>query len=435
MNENKNSSTPPVYRETEMPQSAKSGFASADAPETTASTRTTAAGEPVSGVPSPRSRMLMSRDRAALLVIDVQEKLLPHIQNQSIVSWNIRRLIDGAAVLGVPCWGTEQYPQGLGGTVPMLADRLPIVEEKSLFSCRECVELLSRLRRDNRSQLLLCGIETHVCVQQTALDLIAMGFDVWVAVDVVGSRFELDHSIALRRMQAAGVVLTTTESVLFEWCEVAGTHEFKRISALVRETAPEKTDVPAARFFPRAAPRYVLQSDHQEVVGENNQVVVQLHYLVRNTDLGTVAKEYRGEVIRGQEDPTQIVSQKGVQSVEVTVDGTAIGVQDERGQSQMVYLPIGDARTNHPRWKVRRRERHIASEQYQHDYEITFQVVDYKSDATFREFTGYEHRIPDSDDCSHVSGVRQVEISSDGRWVVVTELGRPPQLIELPAED
>jgi nicotinamidase-related amidase len=87
-------------------------------------------------------------------------------------------------------------------------------------------------------KLLLAGIEAHVCVQQTVLDLLTHGFHVFVAADAVGSRFEFDRDIALRRMESAGVNLTTTEAALFEWCEAAGTPEFKQVSALVREEPP-----------------------------------------------------------------------------------------------------------------------------------------------------------------------------------------------------
>ena len=384
--------------------------------------------------PSMRSRNLMSRDTAALLVVDIQEKLIPHIQNQASLVWNARRLIDGAAVLGIPALCTEQYPKGLGATLPILAERLKVDDEKSLFSCRDCKNVLEQLKAKHRHQILLCGIETHVCVQQTALDLIAMGFDVWLAVDAVGSRYDLDHQTALQRMQSAGVSLASTESALFEWCEVSGTHEFKRISSLVRELPPPSSDVPDARFFPRQAPRYVIQTNHRETERLEDRVSSELLFILRDTNTGAIIRKFQGSLTRDLTDGGQLLGKDGIQSVEVTPDGTAISVQDAQGQIEMIYLPIGDARTNHPRWKVRKFERHIASEEYQTDYEITLKVVDYKTDNTFREFVGYEHRSPDGSSLTHVSGVRQVEISSDGRWMVITEMGRPPELIELPEE-
>ena len=191
-----------------------------------------------------RSPELMQRRDTALVVIDVQEKLIGLIDGRERLVWNVRRLIDGAKTLGLPVAATEQYPRGLGPTVSDLADRLGEIPAKLRFSACECQDVFTRLAEAGVHKFLLTGIETHVCVQQTALDLLASGFRVYLAVDAVGSRFPLDYEIALRRMESAGATLTTTEAALFEWCEVAGTPEFKAISQLVRETPP---DASAAR--------------------------------------------------------------------------------------------------------------------------------------------------------------------------------------------
>lgn len=188
--------------------------------------------------PLPRSPELMNRDDAALLVVDMQAKLLPLIAGSSRVVWNVRRLIDGAKILGVPVAATEQYPQGLGPTTPELAERLGPIPAKLAFSCCECGELFARWRDEGRWKVLVCGIETHVCVGQTVHDLLAEGFRVYVAADAVAARGAIDHEIALRRMDSAGATLTTTEAALFEWCAAAGTPEFKQISQLVREQPP-----------------------------------------------------------------------------------------------------------------------------------------------------------------------------------------------------
>ena len=190
----------------------------------------------------PRSPELMSRDDSALLVVDVQERLLPSIANVKRLVWNIRRLIDGAKALDVRVAATEQYPKGLGPTTPELAQRLDEIPQKLAFSCGGCPELFERLRDAGVFKILVVGIEAHVCVQQTVMDLLAEGFRVYLAVDAVSARNSLDYEIALRRMDSAGATLTTTEAALFEWCDVAGTPEFKKISALVRETAPEEKD-------------------------------------------------------------------------------------------------------------------------------------------------------------------------------------------------
>lgn len=180
----------------------------------------------------------MSRGDSALLVVDVQERLVRLIPGNELLVWNIRRLIDAAGILGVKVLGTEQYPQGLGGTVSPLAERLGTLPSKITFSCRGCPDLFTELRDHGIFKILVVGIEAHVCIQQTVLDLLAEGFRVYVAVDGVGARFELDKTVALRRLESSGATLTTTEAAMFEWCEAAGTPEFKQISALVRESPP-----------------------------------------------------------------------------------------------------------------------------------------------------------------------------------------------------
>lgn len=193
--------------------------------------------------PRVRSPELMSRHDTALLVVDVQEKLIGAVRNHRRVVWNVRRLIDGAHLLGLPVAATEQYPRGLGPTVAELAERLQRnnpapFPEKTAFSCCACAQVLAGFREHGVVKVLVAGIEAHVCVQQTALDLLSEGYRVYVAADAIGSRYAVDYEFALRRMEAAGALLTTTEAALFEWCEVAGTPEFKQISALVRELPP-----------------------------------------------------------------------------------------------------------------------------------------------------------------------------------------------------
>lgn len=187
---------------------------------------------------SPRSPELMSRRDTALLVVDMQEKLLRLMAGHERVVWNTRRLIDGAKLLGLPIAATEQYPQGLGPTSPELAQRLGPMPAKLMFSCRECQSLFAGFQQRGIGKILVAGIEAHVCVQQTVLDLLADGYRVYLAVDAIGARHEVDYTTALRRMESSGATLTTTEAALFEWCEAAGTPEFKQISALVRESPP-----------------------------------------------------------------------------------------------------------------------------------------------------------------------------------------------------
>ena len=186
-----------------------------------------------------RSPDLMSAHDTALLVVDVQEKLMPLIPLGQRIVWNIRRLIDGGKLLGLKVLASEQYPQGLGPTVPELASRLGKLATKTEFSCAACDELFAQLDQHSIPKLLIAGIEAHVCVQQTVLDALAAGYRVYLAVDAVGSRFDVDRETSLRRMESAGATLTTTEAALFEWCQTSARPEFKQISSLVREKAPE----------------------------------------------------------------------------------------------------------------------------------------------------------------------------------------------------
>ncbi|MDA0833435.1 MAG: hydrolase [Planctomycetota bacterium] len=180
----------------------------------------------------PRSHELLSRGNSRLLVIDVQTKLLPHIHDSSEVIERCRQLVLGAKTLGVPTGATEQYPKGLGPTVTELAPHLPSPIEKLTFSAMPVLDW--NISNDaDRYQVVICGVEAHVCVLQTAFDLIASGFRVYLPVDAVGSRHQRDRDTAVERLSAAGATICTTESVLFEWCETAAAVEFKAISQLV----------------------------------------------------------------------------------------------------------------------------------------------------------------------------------------------------------
>jgi nicotinamidase-related amidase len=177
----------------------------------------------------------MTAGDTGLLVIDVQDKLLALIPGAEALVRNIAFLIDGARLLGVPVQATEQYPKGLGGTAAELARRLPERPDKQAFSCCVVPGLVEGFRRAARPKVVLAGIETHVCVQLTALDLLAQDFRVYIPVDAVASRSAIDHEYALRRLEKAGAVLTTSESCVFEWVAGAAHPRFKEVSRLVQE--------------------------------------------------------------------------------------------------------------------------------------------------------------------------------------------------------
>jgi nicotinamidase-related amidase len=177
----------------------------------------------------------MSANDTGLLVIDVQEKLLPKIFDADRLLRNLAFLIDGARLLDMPVQCTEQYPRGLGATVPELARRLPERPDKVAFSSCAVPAVVQTFHRQARPKVVLAGIETHVCVLHTALDLLALDFRVYIAVDAVGSRYRIDHDIALRRLEQAGAVLTTSETCLFEWIGGADHAQFKAVSRLIQE--------------------------------------------------------------------------------------------------------------------------------------------------------------------------------------------------------
>lgn len=181
-----------------------------------------------------RSRDLLARDDSRVLLVDVQEKFVPTIPDVERLIANCRKVLRGAQILGVPISATEQYPRGLGTTVAPLAELVGPRIEKLRFSSAECLDWVTADKED-RSKVVVVGIETHVCIQQTALDLLAAGFNVYVPADAVASRRPFDRDIALQRLRDAGATITTTESVLFEWCETAAAAEFKQISELVKE--------------------------------------------------------------------------------------------------------------------------------------------------------------------------------------------------------
>ncbi|HUB73090.1 MAG TPA: isochorismatase family protein [Solirubrobacteraceae bacterium] len=179
---------------------------------------------------------LLARDRAALVVVDVQEGFRPY-DCFAAVAGAAAKLVQAARILELPVLVSEQYPKGLGRTAPEVGLRDEPRIEKSVFSA---------VRADGFDlpgagagpggvgQAIVCGIETHVCVSQTVHDLLAEGLEVHVPADAVGSRHRLDHERGLERLERAGAVVTTVEAALFELLERAGTPEFKAVQALIK---------------------------------------------------------------------------------------------------------------------------------------------------------------------------------------------------------
>jgi nicotinamidase-related amidase len=176
--------------------------------------------------------MLVHKDRSVLLVIDLQQKLAPAIHQVEAVMNAACWVLQIANQLQVPVICTEQYPQGLGSTVPAVASLIPVdsVLEKIHFSAWREPSVQQRLQQLKKQQLVLIGTEAHVCVLQTAMDLIAAGFAVFVVAEAVGSRTVANKTLALSRLQQAGAHIISQEMLAFEWLEQAGTDQFRHIS-------------------------------------------------------------------------------------------------------------------------------------------------------------------------------------------------------------
>ena len=179
----------------------------------------------------------LDQDRALLLVVDVQERFRPHIAGWDAMVAHVDALIRGCRALDVPVIVTEQYPQGLGATIPELAEGLEGVApiEKRAFSSLGAPETVAQLEQYGRDQIIVCGIEAHVCVQQSVADILRTGRQAHVALDAIASRTSSSREIGVRRMRAAGMVPSGAELALFEMLESAEHPSFKAVSALVRD--------------------------------------------------------------------------------------------------------------------------------------------------------------------------------------------------------
>jgi nicotinamidase-related amidase len=183
----------------------------------------------------------LTADHGALLVVDMQEKLLAAMHDRELIVANTGRLIRGAREMKMPVWATEQYPRGLGSTVSPIAELIPERPTKLTFQCCAVPQLLEQLYGRHIRHLTIAGVEAHVCVAQTALELLDLGFRVQIPADAVTSRNKMDYEFTLRRMEQAGAVISTTEAVLFEWLETADRPEFKFISQMVKADGPRSS--------------------------------------------------------------------------------------------------------------------------------------------------------------------------------------------------
>ncbi|MFA8342552.1 MAG: isochorismatase family protein [Rhodothermaceae bacterium] len=178
----------------------------------------------------------LNRGNTGLLIIDMQERLLPVMENKEELISNTIKLIEGFKILEGDIFYTEQYPKGLGYTDTSIKNALGERKsyEKTSFSCAGAGNLLADFASNKLENIVICGIESHICVQQTYLDLKKNGFDVFLVTDAISSRKKIDYETSLKRAQANQIELITTESVLFELLKESGTEAFKAISKLIK---------------------------------------------------------------------------------------------------------------------------------------------------------------------------------------------------------
>lgn len=179
---------------------------------------------------------LISREGAALVIIDVQEKLFPSIFEKEKVLNNTLKLIQFAKIINMPIVLTEQYPRGLGQTIPEIKEIIPEIKpvEKVEFSCFGSEKFRSLLRDLGAKTLIIAGIETHICVAQTSLEGLSNGYRICVVSDATSSRSLEDKNVALERMRQSGIIVASTEMIIYELLRVAGTQEFREALKLIK---------------------------------------------------------------------------------------------------------------------------------------------------------------------------------------------------------
>ncbi len=182
---------------------------------------------------------LLSADRTLLVVVDMQETFLKPVWERKRVCTNVVLLMRAVQILGVPVITTAQYTERMGGPIPEVTALLPEgiqPLDKLCFSCAGETEFISKVKNSGRNQLLLCGIETHICVCQTALDMLSAGFKVHAAADAVSSRTESAWKLGLKKMAQSGVVIGSTEGAVYELMNQAGTPEFREVLKLIKDS-------------------------------------------------------------------------------------------------------------------------------------------------------------------------------------------------------
>ncbi len=182
-----------------------------------------------------KSNKLKNPSKIALIIIDVQEKLLNAIPDNLSMLSNIQKVVDASNIFNIKVFATEQNPEKLGSSEGLIAiNTLENKYSKMDFSCIGCDKLMKELKSKKITNILICGVETHICVLQSAIDLWENHFNVHVIADATKSRKEYDHKLALQRMKEIGIAITTTETAIFEICSTAKRQEFRNISEIIK---------------------------------------------------------------------------------------------------------------------------------------------------------------------------------------------------------
>ena len=179
---------------------------------------------------------MLKPEKTVLTIVDVQGKLAQMMSGKQALFENLQKIIKGIQALEIPILWVEQNPEGLGSTIPEVAELLAGINpiSKLSFSCCKNERFIQALKAANCNQILIVGIEAHICVYQTAMDLVKLGYEVEVVTDAVSSRTVENKNVALQKMSRAGVSLTSTEMALFELLEVAEGEQFKEILKIVK---------------------------------------------------------------------------------------------------------------------------------------------------------------------------------------------------------
>ena len=180
---------------------------------------------------------IIIEDETLLLIVDMQEKLISNIQNNQLLIFNIKKLIEACNLLKVPIVITEQNPLKLGKTLGLIIEskEYPIFE-KMEFSCSKNKYFLDYIKKYNFKNIILCGIESHICILQTSIELLEKGLNILIPKDAIGSRNEIDNDTAFSRLILCGAIASTTESIICELCKTSNRKEFREVSKILKNS-------------------------------------------------------------------------------------------------------------------------------------------------------------------------------------------------------